>query len=345
MQLNAPMVINPETLALLDSFSEADWDLFTRMAKAEGVAPLMHYAFTRSTYPLPDATRQKLLMIYYETAAFNQMILVEMGRVVQALNDANIPVIVLKGAALASTIYPDPALRPMSDLDILTAAPFVGKAVKLLRSRGYELLKITNHAVLTSEEVSKISVELHWALVGEHPISDSEIARLISETAMETSVSGKRLSFTFLYLCAHLVLQHTEGRLIWLYDIYDFLRFYQKKLDWDSLLSLAQQLNWTPVLNFSMQAIAERFNYQPPDEFQVVFKESLDKSPALKIDSVQSLMTRAFWALGFFDRLLMAFYFLFPAPGYLKKRYRVRWSWQTVFYYPYRWWKMIAESL
>jgi hypothetical protein len=40
-------------------------------------------------------------------------------RALPALASAQIPVILLKGASLAHRIYPDPALRPMSDVDIL----------------------------------------------------------------------------------------------------------------------------------------------------------------------------------------------------------------------------------
>lgn len=337
-QPNAPVVIKPETQALLEAFSEADWDLFARMAKAEGVAPLMHFALTHSAFQAPEPIRQKLQLDYYASAAFNQVILTEMARVVQALNEANIPVIVLKGAALAWTVYPDPALRPMSDLDLLTAAPFVGKAVMLLRSHEYELLKITNHAVLQCEAASKITVELHWTLAGEHPISNKAIIDLITEMANEPNNSSKRLSFTLLYLCAHLVLMHTEGRLIWFYDIFSFFRYYQKELDWNLLLNRAHQLGWIPALSFAMQVIEKRFGYQPPDNFQPAIKESLQKNTSLelKIESVQLLMTRAFLALGFFDRLLMVVNLLFPAPKYLRKRYHSNRSRSLPFLYYYR---------
>ncbi len=322
-QPDAPVSIKPEIQALLDQFSEADWDLFTHMAKAEGVAPLMYHAMTHSAFQAPEVTRQKLQAAYYESAAFNQMIFTEMGRVVQALNEAGIPVIVLKGAALATTIYPDPALRPMSDLDLLTAAPFVGKAVRCLRSKGYSLQKITNHAVLQCILGAKISIELHWTLAGDHQMSNKEIARFITDFADQPVSSTSRLSFDFLYLCAHLVLQHAEARLIWFYDHFAFFHHFHKEIDWNNLLNLADQLDWLQALDIMMQGINVRFDYHPPINFQNSIKESLqiNKFSAHKTEQVQLRMTRAFFALSVSDRLLMALYFLFPSPGYLRWRY------------------------
>ena len=47
----------------------------------------------------------------------------ELRRVLAALAGAGVPVIVLKGMALADLVFPDPALRPMVDIDLLVPAP------------------------------------------------------------------------------------------------------------------------------------------------------------------------------------------------------------------------------
>ena len=47
----------------------------------------------------------------------------ELGRVLAALGRAGTPVIVLKGMALAHTVYPDPSLRAMLDGISCTACP------------------------------------------------------------------------------------------------------------------------------------------------------------------------------------------------------------------------------
>lgn len=53
-------------------------------------------------------------------------------RLTQALDAAGIPFVVLKGAALAHLAYPEPALRPMGDIDIWTAPEFLDRAAQVL---------------------------------------------------------------------------------------------------------------------------------------------------------------------------------------------------------------------
>ncbi|MBN1537855.1 MAG: nucleotidyltransferase family protein, partial [Anaerolineales bacterium] len=238
-QPDAPVIIKPETAALMDAFSEADWELFARMAKAEGVAPLMHFAFSRSSYALPEAIRLKLQMAYYETAAFNQMILTEMGRVVQALNEADIPVIVLKGAVLATTIYPDPALRPMSDLDLLVKTEDLERAKELILSLGYyepipEMAKGFNRMIgheykLHKLAQPKISVELHWSVIsGDYDRRTPSLDLLWKnrKTIISQNENSNHLieifslspEYLLCYLIGHLIIQHgkSTGRLVWL---------------------------------------------------------------------------------------------------------------------------------
>ena len=68
---------------------------------------------------LPAAVREHLKASYYATAARNTLLFRELSRILAALAEAEIPVILLKGVDLAQTLYPDPALRLMGDLDLL----------------------------------------------------------------------------------------------------------------------------------------------------------------------------------------------------------------------------------
>ena len=59
------------------------------------------------------------------------------ARLLSALGENGIPVLILKGAALALQVYPQPGLRPMGDLDILVKDSNVSRAIDLLESLGY----------------------------------------------------------------------------------------------------------------------------------------------------------------------------------------------------------------
>ncbi len=63
----------------------------------------------------------------------------ELEEVVTALQHAGVPVIVLKGGALAWTVYADPALRPMTDLDLLVRPEQMAQAGAALAAAGFAL--------------------------------------------------------------------------------------------------------------------------------------------------------------------------------------------------------------
>jgi hypothetical protein len=56
--------------------------------------------------------------------------------VVDALHAAGIPALLLKGAALVETVYPDPAQREMLDLDILVPGEQLDEASSVLTPLG-----------------------------------------------------------------------------------------------------------------------------------------------------------------------------------------------------------------
>ena len=86
---------------------------------------------------------------------------------VAALGD--IPAMRLKGIAYAGAIYDDPALRPMTDIDLLVPAPRFAAAVQALEAIGYRddgkrnQRSPINHAVTLRRQES--AIDLHRSMV------------------------------------------------------------------------------------------------------------------------------------------------------------------------------------
>jgi len=134
------------------AFSPQEWNGFARRAEVEGVAPLVYAALRTgdgrqetennrhpATPNIPTAAWEQLKSSYYRTAGYNTLLFRELERILAAFERADIPVILLKGAALAQTLYPDPALRPMSDLDLLVHPSAVSSAQRVLEYIGYRI--------------------------------------------------------------------------------------------------------------------------------------------------------------------------------------------------------------
>ncbi|MBL9019752.1 MAG: nucleotidyltransferase family protein, partial [Myxococcales bacterium] len=60
-----------------------------------------------------------------------------LAEVVTAFRAANLDLAPIKGAAFVGTIYPDPAERPMNDIDVLVPVPQIPDAMRALEQLGF----------------------------------------------------------------------------------------------------------------------------------------------------------------------------------------------------------------
>lgn len=101
--------------------AEIDWPGLVAQSVRHGIAsPLALYLRRyRADDRLPSAIMSRLEGMFAANARRNEVIFQEAARLVRALEAAGIRCLVLKGVALALTVYPDPALRNFADVDIL----------------------------------------------------------------------------------------------------------------------------------------------------------------------------------------------------------------------------------
>ena len=366
-------------------FDADDWNLLTVMAKTEGVAPLMYWAFKsseetkdqrRKTAPsgevappssvprLAKPTFNALQREYYSTAAYNALLFSELDRVLTALDAADIPVIVLKGAALAQTLYPDPGLRPMSDLDLLVSFERLDHAVQTANDFGYQgddavsywpsLERVLGHHERLQNK-KDVNLELHWSLTqainGDHtltdwfweqtqPLSSNSEAQMLSPTSH------------LMYLSAHLFLGHgaARGLLLWLYDLHLLLADSSNKIDWDALLAQAQRLKWNAPLAAALSQLQDIFEMEiPPEILESLKSHQNTRSQKWVKYKSQPNQSRA-WAqwqkwrnLTWYGKLAYSLGNFFPAPAFIRKRYDPNPAWLWPLFYFYRWGDMVLE--
>jgi hypothetical protein len=122
---------------------------------------------------LPPPLGQALRGAYYAAVADAELHAAELRDVLTQLAAAGVTPVLFKGAALAYTAYPDPACRPMGDLDLWVTAEAMPRARAALVAAGYrEHAKSERPPDMqrdASGEVQLIGttpghglVELHW---------------------------------------------------------------------------------------------------------------------------------------------------------------------------------------
>jgi hypothetical protein len=114
-----------------------DWDEVPIQAEAHAMAPLLYVHLKRAGVGLPLAVKRALQGLYVRHRWANQVRMRVLREVLAAYQAIEIPALVLKGAALSHLVYPEPGLRPMSDLDILVPRSEVWRAQQELAELGF----------------------------------------------------------------------------------------------------------------------------------------------------------------------------------------------------------------
>lgn len=121
-------------LAALESLPHApDWPKLANALVQEGLGPLIYAAYQSGAPGLAAAFKRDYQIALGEQAMY-QVSLIQM---LKGLDSAEIPVVLLKGVALAYTAYPHPALRTMSDLDIWLHPDQIRQAMQHIQRLGF----------------------------------------------------------------------------------------------------------------------------------------------------------------------------------------------------------------
>jgi hypothetical protein len=145
-----------------------DWACFAARACAHGVAPLLcaHLHKLGVVDHLTPHARAVLQSAYYRNAARNTLLFRVVADVLQACHRQGIAVIVLKGAALAETIYPHRAVRPMGDIDLLVQPEALEAMDDSLTALGY---RFVDHGRPKRSSAPAVRFGLTWTDCGSGP--------------------------------------------------------------------------------------------------------------------------------------------------------------------------------
>jgi hypothetical protein len=155
--------IGSEESKLYQKFNcELTWDALLNEGYQQDLAPMLYYIITKTSvlktwqthkpelgtynpqlsipqsFGISDEIKSKLKLLYHQFLVRNMIQFKELDTILDAFERKEIDVIQLKGAWLAKNYYPDPALRPMADLDLLVRKEDMKRAKESLMAQGYE---------------------------------------------------------------------------------------------------------------------------------------------------------------------------------------------------------------
>jgi hypothetical protein len=359
-----------ERARALSARSDLDWDALPQVAYAEGVAPLLYY-IARGQDLLPPLVEENLRLIYYDHAGSSLRLLHKLGDVVGHLAAEGVPIILLKGVALAQTVYRNASVRPMVDLDLLVRREHVPTALRVLSALGYEpadaehragyVVTYRNEVMLVKPGEVNVPIEIHWSLFGPLYYQQAVPMDWFWQTALPVrsgDASAWMLSpeAQLLHLCAHMPLQHSdegEPRLLWLHDVAEVIAFYQEQIDWDQVLDRARAYDLVLPVQWILTRVGGEWHAPIPP---AVLERLRALRPSRDEERVFAWLTAAhrpaqrFWVdlasmPGWGPRLRLAWCIFFPSAGYMQYRYRIPHRFLVPLYYLYRWFLGLRDTL
>lgn len=261
--------------ALIEPAREVrDWNKVALLSARHGVSPWLLPALSRADLIglLPSdclaairaSAKTTLLRTLFLAQALEEALL--------ALGAEGIPVAVLKGPAIAERYYPEPSLRPYSDIDLLVPLPAHRTALEACVRLGYALAEdrggVGAAAGGTCEspfeatmfhQQSGIKLDIHYdhLQIGLKPRAMDDVWRR-SEPWTFHAASARILALNdlFLFLCVHLN-KHGFERLIWFKDLDLIARQQGSRLDWQWLAEAARQEGVITSLHYALRLLSK----------------------------------------------------------------------------------------
>ena len=319
-------------------------------AHAEGVAVAIFYVLRRRPcwQALPEALQAGLTHAAKQGIAWDIASQAEVIRALQAIAAAGIDALLLKGAALAHLLYPEPQCRPRGDTDLLVADRQTADCVHaLLQPLGYtKHLGVEGRYISHQFACSKpgplgiaVTFDIHWRLSNANLLAQRlTFADLWAERrpvpALGPTAFAPSPYHALIHALFHRAWHLGEGdpdRLIWLYDIH-LLCQSLRIAEWERFIDEVWRCGLEPICRDGLQDVSARFDTPIPAIVDAALASAPDgrvlsqlhlKRPGLR-RKVVDLLSLPTWP----QRLAWLREYAFPDVAYMRQRYGADTRWR-----------------
>ena len=307
-------------------------------AREHGVAALVSTSSAIDAWP--DQTQRD----FHDACRDEAVIEAVRRRLLQQLfagfRDGGIRCLVIKGAHLAYTHYPQPWLRPRADTDLLIKADHRNRADAILRALGYApITQISGTMVAHQVQYQRCdrygltdTIDLHWKVTNPQLFADAlTVDELMSSARAIPQLDGAlgpSPVHALLLACVHRVAHHLNSDLlIWLYDIHLVLSAMDVE-ERDQFLELARRKRLRAICAAGLDGAQDRFGTSFPATWRQRFDVGIDDESEPSAVFLQPGVRRIdmlLWDLrtvgGFTRKIRLLRENLFPSADYIRERY------------------------
>lgn len=258
--------------SLSGGLDEAALDALWEQARADDVDVLVAGPLLRSLEGRHPSLEQRLAQRLREAELRSLLRHRELCRVTAGFAGESVPVLLLKGAGLAYTVYPEPHLRPSRDIDLFirhdsrtaAARALAGCNYSRMREPDGELAAAQAHYARSDAHGINHFIDLHWrvsnARVFEEVLGFDDAwagSRLVP--ALEPAARTLGDEQALLLACVHRVAHHQDDpSLLWLWDIH-LLAAQLGDREWEGFMERAATTGMRAVSARGLELARRRF--------------------------------------------------------------------------------------
>jgi hypothetical protein len=221
-----------------------DWSNLPAQTETHGLTPLLYTHLHAAEISIPAPIKEQLQARAIQHSHANRVRAKTLAEVLAAFQTARIDALVLKGAALAHLVYPQPGLRSMRDVDLLVSRSQARQAQSLLAELGFNA-PLPGHSLPAKHlpnaqrevEGLPVSIELHHNLYADGD-SGTELEALYSAAVPFNVEHVTAYTLGYEDMLAH-IYQHLRInllldslRLIWIADLVSLAERFANEIDW-----------------------------------------------------------------------------------------------------------------
>lgn len=276
--------------------------------------------------PRPGAP--KLRRAWQRQVAFSMTWLDHLEHTCRTLVDLGVQCLVFKGAALAQTLYPDPALRPFGDIDLWVPEHARQQTEKWLIESGWQQLPVNDGDLVTRQScwqpaaghLGLPTYDLHWR-PSNRPGLDQALGfnevwqeKLVTSSGCHTPSHYHSLLLAVLHLHGH---HRLNERLIWLLDL---------QLLWGELAPLQRQGALEQLAQMGAALTLRRALHLGHRYFEVLSSTELPPPPPTSWQPPNPSGRQQLWrdirtTRGWSQRLRLAWQHAFPGHRFMRSRH------------------------
>lgn len=327
-----------------DPFAPEQWAQLDAYAVTHGLTGLLFAAVTALGRPdMPPALAADLKDRARQTTLAQALAYRDLGKLLRRARTENLPVIVLKGAALAKTLYAESLRRSFGDLDLLIQEQDATRLRAAVLQEQYRETHALSPGFRESyygemgfhrEGKAGLELDVHWGLaeaVYFRRRMDMQWFWDRTETATLGQEPMRILNPTaqLVHLGAHAGLNHQDKpRLVWFYDLALLITRRGREIDWDEADRYVRHAGLARPLRYALAETERRWGIPLPAQ-PLFVPPRLD--PAGRM--VYALTTTSFTEArtlsdvlatpGLRPKLRFARQQLFPDAAYMRTRYNI----------------------